>query len=347
MASVVINTRALAAPLTGVQRYLSEIIRRLPSTDYQTVAPARHCQGLRGHVWEQLRLPFLASGNLLWSPCNCGPISVRRQVVTVHDVGPLDHPEWWSRRYARWYRWMLPRLIRRCERIIAVSQATRDRIVAHVPQAEEKIAVIYEAPSCNMRPSDKEASERLLKKLGVPSGRYVLSLSSLDPRKNVGAIIAAWNLLAERFNDVHMFLAGGAGAEHVFGRIKLNPGPRLHFLGRIEDEDLPALYSGAEAFVYPSLYEGFGLPPLEAMACGAAVVTSSQSSLPEIVGDAALLVDPASPQAIAEALESLLSDESLQREFIERGRRRAGEFDWDSTANETWRLLQETEPCEG
>ncbi len=332
-----VNGRFRTQRTTGVQRYAREITSRLSSL-VDVLTPGEWNAGIRGHLWEQSVLPRLSRGGLLWSPCNTGPLSVRRQVVTIHDCAFADHPEAFSRMFASWYAWLIPRLARRARRIITVSRFSAQRLAELCDIDIDRIDVIYNGVSSHMCPAPVEAIAQLRQRSNLP-GRYVLSVGSIEPRKNLQRLLTAWQRLAPA--DVGLVLAGGESA--VFrgaGIDRLPPGVQL--AGYVADEDLPTLYSGAEAFVYPSLYEGFGLTVLEAMACGAPVICSRTTSLPEVTGaEAAMLIDPLDVDDIASALGRLLADGQLQGKLRAQGLQRATQFSWDKAAAATAKVLKQ------
>jgi alpha-1,3-rhamnosyl/mannosyltransferase len=179
----------------------------------------------------------------------------------------------------------------------------------------------------------------MLTELSIPDGEYVLSVCSLEPRKNLARLLAAWEKI-EGQHDATLVIAGAKGAASVFGDAGLDRIPsRVHFTGYVAEELLPALYSGAACFAYPSLYEGFGLPVIEALACGVPVVTSNTTSLPEVTGPSARLVDPESVDQIADAILELLENPSRARELGEAGIQRASQFTWAECARRTESLL--------
>ena len=337
---IVVNTKVLASHTTGVQRYLLELLARMPGLRW--VAPATALAGIRGHAWEQLRLPAFCKGKLLWSPSNTGPLAVRNQVVTIHDVVPLDHPEWLNRRFAAWYCFLIPRLARRVRHVIVVSDFTRQRLIAHSGISADRISVIHCGVDARFSPQTPVAIAAARAALQLPAGRYVLSVGSLEPRKNLGRLLSAWQrLLPELPPDIWLVLAGAKGKSLVFADVpELTRLPaRVHLTGHVPDDRLPALYAGAEAFVYPSVYEGFGLPPLEAMACGTPVIVGNRASLPEVVGDAGMMMDPYDVESIAAALMRLLTLADAGNVLGARGRERAACFSWQATADQTLAVL--------
>jgi glycosyltransferase involved in cell wall biosynthesis len=338
--SIVINARVMSAPMTGVQRYVQEILAAMGERVAE-VQPRRACRGIAGHAWEQGVLPLRTGGRLLWSPSNTGPLAVARQVVTVHDAVPLDHPEWLNPRFAAWYRFLLPRLVRRARRVIAISAFTRRRLIERTGVDPARVAVIHHGVGQRFRPQPDDAIAAMRRAVGVPAGRYLLSLGSLEPRKNLGGLLAAWGAVAAAAPaDLCLVVAGARGAGQIFRQPPAPQAtPRVHFSGRVEDRWLPALYSGAVAFCYPSLYEGFGWPPLEAMACGTPVLASQGTAFPEVLGDAALLVDPHDPCAIADTLRRVIASRALREDLRGRGMERAAGFRWADAAAATWALL--------
>lgn len=338
-ADIVVNVRTLRARPTGVQRYTREVVSRLaPAID--VVAPSRVGRGVAGHVWEQAVLPLRVRGRLLWSPGGTGPWWLSAQVVTIHDAGPLDHPEWFGARFARWYGFLQPRLLENATGIITVSEFSRRRLVARVPEAADRIRVVPLAVGDEFAPAAPSDVEAVRRRLAL-GARYVLVLGSLQPRKNLARTLEAWGGVRERLPDATLAVAGGRFDE-LFGGPGLSrvpPGVRL--LGYVDEADLPALYTGAEVLLFASLYEGFGLPALEAMASGTPVVAADATSLPEVVGDAALLVDPEDARAIGVAVTSVLEDEALRRRLRTAGLERARGFSWDRTAAATREVLLE------
>jgi glycosyltransferase involved in cell wall biosynthesis len=341
--NIVVNTRSLAAALTGVQRYGAEL-STLFGEKITKVFPRRRLQGITGHLWEQVQLPLLVRGRLLWSPANSGPIMVARQVVTIHDIAVIDHPEWFNARFAAWYAWMTPRLVRRVTRIIAVSEFTKRRLVDVTGVDESRVSVVPNGVDKRFKPRPPEEVAALRQRLGIPSPRYVLSLATLEPRKNLAGQLKAWARCAPDLpDDLWLVISGGKGKAHVFGDLELeNVPPRVHFTGYVPDEDLPALYSGATALLYPSFYEGFGLPVLEAMASGTVPIVSNSTAPQEVAGDAGIGVDAHDPDSIASAIVGIVKDPSRREELRHRSIRRSETFSWDRTASLTWQVLEES-----
>ena len=331
-----VNLRTLGYGITGVQRYLLSLLPHMPSELYP-IKPPQPLQGITGHVWEQIYLPTQLRRRLLWSPGNTGPISVSRQVLTVHDAASLDHPEWFERKFARWYGALLPRLIHRVRGIITVSNFSKERIMRLTGVEPERVNVISNGVEPRFHPADSNSVKQVRIKFDLHSP-YILFVGSLEPRKNLKILLEGWQLGG--FDGATLAAVGASG--HVFQRLHFDAIPEgVRLLGQVEDDLLPALYSGAAGFVYPSVYEGFGLPPLEAMACGCPAAVSDIPAHREVCGDAAIYFDPLSPENLSSKLELLLRlDNSSRASLVEEGLHRAAGYSWKRAALDTWHILQ-------
>lgn len=339
LAGVVVNKRVLGSGLTGQPRYLAELLPHLPGIG--SVMPARPLSGPAGHLWEQAVLPLRSQGRLLWSPSTTGPLMKAHQVVTIHDTAPLDHPEWFARDFARLYTWLVPRLARRARRVIAISEFTKERVIQWSGIDADRVVVALNGVNERFRPQETDAVSAIKERLGLPE-RYVLTLGSVEPRKNLATLVQAWDAIPGRVKQgAQLVVAGARGSTRVFGDAGLDLRARdVFFTGSVDDALLPSLYTGATFFVFPSLYEGFGLPPLEAMACGTPVITCDRTAVPEVVGDAGTMVDPEDPEMLKEALESFLGDPLARETASARGLERAATFTW-SRAGATVRTVLE------
>lgn len=340
MTEIVLNARFYAHRPTGMQRYALELACRF-ADHIRPLRPAKPLRGATGHLWEQLYLPSAVGGRLLWSPNNTGPLAVGRQVCTIHDLIPIDHPEWFNRRFSAWYEWLLPRLAKKIQHIIADSQFTKQRIVERLGVKPEKVTVIPLGVDKRFSPRTPEEIQAVRRSLGIKAPAYMLYVGSLEPRKNLGRLLQAWARVQPSLGgEVELVVAGAKGSSRVFESVRLDPlPPGVQFTGYVSDEQLPCLYAGAVALVYPSLYEGFGLPPLEAMACGTPVVTSNGTSLPEVAADAAVLVDPEDVESIAEGIRRVVSSSDLRDNLRRLGLERASRATWERTAERTLQLL--------
>ncbi len=272
------------------------------------------------------------------------PLQGMPTVLTVHDLIFRHLPEH-HKRLNRWYlNWSLPLYCRRATRIIAVSECTRRDLMTAYGLPAEKIVVVHEAADPRFRPQSPERIDAVRKRYGLPE-RYVLFVGTIEPRKNLARLLHAFETVHTAGLTDALVLVGSRGwlYEGFFEELERSPARRAVIMpGYVPDEDLPAVYAGAQLLVFPSLYEGFGLPLLEAMACGTPVACSGTSSLPEVGGEAARYFDPVSEAAIADTLCGLLDDDSLLRELAERGLARAARFSWDRVADETESVYRST-----
>ncbi len=272
-----------------------------------------------------------------------------KAVATVHDLIPLKFPQFtpraWKTRFHPVFRRVLDRSVRRADRVITVSRHTRRDLVADLGLRPEKIAVVYNGIDEAYRPLDKAVVERTVREKVGSSDPYLLYVGRFDPYKNVAGLVRAFaGFIRNRTDRPRLVLAGHPDPrypEAAEAVAELNLSSRVDFLDGVGEEELVALYNGARALVLPSLYEGFGLPPLEAMACGTPVIVSDRGSLPEVVGEAGILINPESSNELTAAIGRLWDSEELRREFRGRGLARAGEFSWERTASETLKVYRE------
>lgn len=329
---IVVNGRFLVRRVTGVERYGREILRLIGSS-CRVERPGSIQRGALGHAWEQVILPCrVSSQSTLWSPANTGPLWVSNQVLTIQDLSPLEHPEWFKASFAAWYRLFLPLLARRVRKILAPSEYVRRKIAARFGVDN----ILVTSMGVNREVFHPCAPKRML---DLPA-RYVLFVGSLEPRKNLPMLLRAWDKIKDEFADVWLVIAGDAGM--VFQSVRLpHAMERVCFLGYVPDADLPSLYTGATLFVFPSLDEGFGLPALEAMACGTPVIASNGGALPEIIGEAGLVFDLSETDGLSKAMAACLSDEELCLSLKEKGLSHADLFSWQRTADLVWKALNE------
>jgi glycosyltransferase involved in cell wall biosynthesis len=337
---ILVNTRVLSAPVTGIQRCTKELLARW-NGDTDTISPSSYARGVLGHAWEQLVLPAKLGKRLLFSPSNSGPLK-ENQVVMIHDMAAFDSPETFSPQFAAWYQFLLPRLARQVRRIVTPSEFVKERIVVHTKVDQSKIVVIPNAVTAEFCPQAVSGLERAVAVLKLPSPQYILAVGSMEKRKNLPRLLQAWARVQRQVpEDLWLVIVGAKGNSRVFARESLNDLPARVFLaGHVEESLLPSLFAGALLLTYVSYYEGFGLPPLEAMASGTPVLVGNCSSLPEVVGDAGMLVNPFSVDEIAEAIYDMVRDPALRADLRSRGLLRAKQFSWDETARRTWEVLQ-------
>jgi glycosyltransferase involved in cell wall biosynthesis len=350
---IALDTQSAQGRKTGIGLYtvnLLDALRRvMPKSEYVELTwgrshELRTDQRLR---WQQIELPHRArraGADLLhvpgfdapyWKPCPT--------VLTVHDLIGMVFPQNLppvSRFY--WSRW-LPWSMRWADRIIADSEHTRQDIIRLMSIPGEQITVIPLGVGSEFRPiDDPRLLEPTKAQCGLPD-RFVLYLGTLEPRKGIDTLIHAYHKVAPQVEH-DLVIAGKRGwyTEPLFELVReLQLERRIHFTGYVPDDLLPALLNLADLFVFPSRYEGFGLPPLEAMACGVPVITSNASSLPEVVGDAGLMVPPDDSHVLSDALYQALGSQPLRDELVRKGLARARQFTWEATAQRTLEVYQE------
>jgi glycosyltransferase involved in cell wall biosynthesis len=258
-------------------------------------------------------------------------------VITIHDLSTTLFPEHHTRMHRLFAHISLPRMARRASAIIADSESTRHDVITHLHIEPSRVHAIHLAVNhIRFYPRDPvEARSKIAQALNITTP-YILAVGTLEPRKNLITLLKAYAQLPA---DAPMLVLAGAHGwvdSPLFAAVqRLGLKQRVHFTGHVADELLPSLYSAAQVFVYPSLYEGFGLPVLEALACGTPVITSNTSSLPEVAGDAAILVDPNNPDQLTDQIKRLLSNQNLRAELSTRGPARAQQFTWQRTAQLT------------
>lgn len=296
---------------------------------------------------------FAENVDLLHVQYNAPPLSPCPVVVTVHDIAFERYPEFFSPRDLRILKRLVPLSARRAARVITVSQHARQELLDCYGLPPERVVVTYEAAAEHFRPvTDPAELAAVRRRYGIGDRPYVLALGNLQPRKNMVRLVEAFRRLTageraagRNASDAPLLVIAGKAQwreSEIFRAVEAaGLADRVVFPGYVADADLSALYSGAVAFVYPSLYEGFGLPPLEAMACGTAVICSNAASLPEVVGDAALTFAPTDVEALAQALADVLSNPGLREDLRQRGLQRAAQFSWRRCAQETLAVYRE------
>ncbi|MBM4429053.1 MAG: glycosyltransferase family 4 protein [Chloroflexi bacterium] len=298
-------------------------------------------------LWTHVRLSWemaLHPPDVLFVPAHVLPlVRPRRCVVTVHDLGYLHYPQAHTR-WAGWYlRWSTAHNARVAAHLIADSKATKRDLIKHAHTAADKISVIYPGYDPSFAPVHDTALLAAVRARYQLPESFALYVGTLQPRKNLVRLLEAFAVLVQQRREVHLAIAGKKGwlYEGLFAQVEqLGLQQQVRFLGYVPQEDLPALLSAAQLFVLPSLYEGFGLPVLEAMACGVPVICSNVSSLPEVAGNAAILVNPLDTTELVQRLGLLLDDGHLRQDMSQRGLRQVQRFSWEKCAREILQLLE-------
>lgn len=342
---VALDGMPLASELTGVGHYTFELARSLklvaPDDEFTLVSPqspnARHTQR-----WWSLGLPLY----LIRSPFDLFhgtnyeiPIwSKLPSVVTIHDLSLFFHPEAHEKRLVRRARWRMPLMARLATKIITPTLSVKNEVVEKFGLNPDKVAVTHEAPRATFRRREGAEVVQLLQRLGIHEN-FILFVGTVEPRKNLHRLVEAFDqVLRTTSLSPQLVIAGGRGwlMDDFASAIKQRGlDDHVCLTGYLEDEDLCALYSSCRVFVYPSLYEGFGLPPLEAIACGAPVIASGIAAITETLESAARFVDPRDVDDLAKAMVEMLTDETMREHFARAGAERVKGFTWEQTARET------------
>jgi glycosyltransferase involved in cell wall biosynthesis len=366
-----VNCLVVEGESAGVASYTMSLVEGLSAVDYENEYLLFGTEGRLGKVVRPgvtLEEPFLPAGSrlqrLIWEhfvlarrarargvkvlhlPDHTYPALAARcpVVLTVHDLAFLKHPETFGRGRRMYKAALIRRSVRKAARIICDSDSTRRDLIELLGVSPSKIhRILLAAHPRYLREVSAAERERVLDRHALPP-RFLLYVGTLEPRKNIGRLIDAYAALVRTVRPVvPLVIVGrpGWGGEALVRRVEsLGLDEHVRFAGHVPVDDLPAIYQAAELLIYPSIYEGFGLPVVEAMASGTPVITSNRASLPEVAGDAAALVDPLSVDEIADAMAGLLSDRSLNAEFRVKGRARARLFSWERTARETAQAYQ-------
>jgi glycosyltransferase involved in cell wall biosynthesis len=357
---IAIDARDLARNITGVGRYLTNLIRNWVAEsdknqfllysdqpvqfNFQTQHITEKI--LQGHpiLWKQILLPLtkiMHDHDLIFSPSYSAPLfTIEKTVVTIHDLVAVLKPEWTSKSQHLRFKTIVNLSAKCSTKIIAVSETTRNDIIEITGIPSNKIAVVY------------EGVDEMFKVIGSQDGisipgsdkPFILFVGSIHPRRNIKRLIQAFNAMKNNGQLKHKLVLVGMVLQESRALSEWINTSRwkkdIICLNYVTDENLVRLYNTAELFVYPSLYEGFGLPVLEAMACGTPVITSNVSSLPEVAGSAAILVDPYSVEDIIKAIKNIVQDKELKNDLIERGLERSKVFSWGKASKETLEIFE-------
>lgn len=351
---IAIDTQTTLGQKTGFGFYVNNLVKALEKVDskdeYVKISPntEKDFSTPQRLFWDQVTFPRRAGKakvDLLHQPCFSTPLFYRGKiVVTCHDLISIFFPENLPLASRLFYSKWMPFSYRRADMIIAISEHTKRDIMALLKIPESKIRVIHSAASKDFCPvKSKNILSRVQKKYGTGK-KYLLDVGTLEPRKNLPFLVRAYALAVREGIEENLVITGKKGwyYDSLFKLVdELDLGKKVIFTGYVGEKDLPALYSGAKAFVFPSIYEGFGLPPLEAMACGAPVICSSTSSLSEVVGQAGILLLPKDERLWAKNIIKVIKDERLARTLSEMGLRQSKKFSWEETARKTIAVYKE------
>jgi len=269
------------------------------------------------------------------------PLAAGRTIVTIHDVSFLRYPEFAESRNLAWLSTRISDTVQRANAIITDSRFSAQEIIEHLSAQPEKVFPIHLGISNRLSPPDADHVELFRRKMSLDRP-YLLTVGTLEPRKNLEFLITVFEHMTGF--DGRLVLAGMRGwkYESILNRMKNSTrAGDIQYLEYVSDEDLPFLYGGAELFLFPSIYEGFGLPPLEAMSCGTAVIASSAGPLPEVLGDGALLIHDFDAERWASEAMNIISDTSLKKTWIDKGHRQAAHYTWQETARKTWEIYRQ------
>lgn len=342
--TVFVNARFLTQPITGTQRFAIELCRELKKIrpDIVLVAPNKILHNdiaqeldvkiigriKKGIIWEQVELPILLrkyKNPLLINLCNLAPILYRNNIVSVLDLSFYLHPEWFSYTFSSLYNFFIPKAVSKAKHVITISKSSKNDIIKYFNVEEKKVDIVY--PSV----SNQFINPPVTKGANI-YGKYILAVSSIDPRKNFIGLIKAYK--ACKFTDTKLLIVGSEHKVFANSEIKAEVAndKNIIFTGYINDDELVNLYQNALVFAYPSFFEGFGIPPLEAMACGCPTLVSNTTSLPEVCGDASLYVDPNDINSIKEGLENIFNSNELRADLIDKGYKQILKFNWYQSA---------------
>lgn len=335
MTSIYINGRFLCQPLTGVQRFAFELVKELNKSteiDFVLLKPKEasffaleglpvHSFGeFSGHLWEQTELPAFLKKNqnkLLINLTNTAPIAYRNQIVTIHDLAFLHNPMWFSFAFRAFYKFLIPVIAKKAKHIVTVSEFSKSEISEKLGIPPGKISVVYNSvPSSFKEQIKKDEHED-----------YALAVGSLDPRKNLSTLIKAFDSI--KGTNLKLFVIGSTNSKIFRNELPDFDKKKILFLGRVSDEELASLYANAKMFIYPTLYEGFGIPNIEAMYFSTAVITSDIPVTREVCKDAAYYVNPLDPNAIQQAVLTLENDEALLRSLSTKGKGVSHYYTWE------------------
>ncbi len=332
---LIFDTRVLThKTYTGVENYTKNILEHIKRHANINITKPKNKNKYFTHLWTHFILPF-QKGNVLFCPANVAPIVIsknKKLVLTIHDVAFETHPKSFSTFFRLYYKFIIPLNIKRADKIITVSQSSKNEIKKYYPFAKEKIEVIY------------LGVEHSFKKLNIKKTKQILYVGSMNERKNFSNVLKAYTMLDS--NEYTLLMVGKFASNFALDdatKILIatsESNPHIKFKSDVSNDELVKIYNESMLFIFPSFYEGFGLPVLEAMACGTPVVCSNTTSLPEVGGEAVVYCDPNNVNDIAEKIQIVLNDKKLQQEMIGKSLKRAKQFTWEKAAQEHMKIFE-------
>jgi glycosyltransferase involved in cell wall biosynthesis len=347
---IVVNARFLTQSLTGVQRYAIELslrLKQLDDTSIEFVCPKNVVQydiferlnakiiGKKtGHLWEQTDLPryLKKQGNpLLVNLGSTAPMCYKNKIVTLHDITYIRYPQSFSLKFRIWYRLLIPQILKKSLALITVSEFSKKEISSYFKHLPKDIYVIYNAVNEQFK-ADQTKKENI--------SSYLLAVSSPNYHKNFARLISAFlNLQKSKKIKENLLVVGESNHSFAKQSYDADQSTSIHFMGRIKDEDLIKLYQNAKAFIFPSLYEGFGIPALEAQACGCPVIASNAAAMPEILKDSVIYFEPTNIFEIQSAIETIINNQSLRTSLINKGFSNVCRFSWDESVHKLYTVI--------
>jgi len=354
---VVINSSFLVQKLRGVNRYAVEISKELKlfMPDIKFIAPKtviknNYTEEINPEIyenkikistkqvtpWEQFELTTYLRQNknpLLVNLTNTAPVFYKNQIITIHDLMFMRNPKWYTRKHYYFYKYLFNGIAQNSLKVITVSECSKRDLIKYFNISENKIEIIHNAVS-------QEFINLATANFENKYGDYILAVSSLDPRKNFERLIRAFNKL--KLKNIKLVIVGDEGTLYKKETFKylIKDNPDVVFTGYVTDDELAGLYKNAKLFVFPSLYEGFGIPPLEAMACNCPTIVSNAASIPEVCADASYYVDPNSIDSIAKGIYEVINDKTLQDELRQKGAERVKKFSWEDSARKIAEIIK-------
>ncbi|MEN3780832.1 glycosyltransferase family 4 protein [Priestia megaterium] len=340
---ICINGRFLSQEITGVQRYSMELVKALDallnkekniqveilcppniihSPELQNIQ-IRKIGILKGHLWEQLELPLYSRNSLLFNPCGPAPLLKFKQILTIHDAAIYANSQAFTKKFIIWYKIMFFLISKTAKKIITVSEFSKNELINYLKVKNSHIKVMHLGKE---HITEIKEDTSIIEKYELDKKPFILAVSSMSPNKNFNGVVKSIEHL-DKNNEINIVIAGGVHPK-VFGGANNFRSDQVKHVGYITDNELKTLYKNALCFVYPSYYEGFGLPPLEAMSLRCPVIVSDRASLPEVGGANVLYCNPDDPADIAQKISLMIKNSNINQEYKDKGYKRSKDFSW-------------------